>query len=301
MEGVYVVKSGNFVTSIKQPDGVLGLVTSYGDIDVMVFEIGANKPLWVDPGDTPDTMEFFYIIDGSVSLLVDEKEQALKKGDCFYVSNLKKSLAIKSETGVKFLYITTKPVFNYIYSHAGDLNELRDRCEEKDRYTKNHSNRVMDYSIKICEKMGLSEEITQTLVISSLFHDIGKIMVPDEILNKPARLTRDEFRYIMKHPIFSRTLVEGKFGKEIAEIVEQHHERIDGSGYPFGLQGEDIRIEAKIIAVADSYDAMTTDRPYKKAIAPKDAYNELLDGCGTLYDENVVKAMGLYLTETQLI
>jgi HD-GYP domain-containing protein (c-di-GMP phosphodiesterase class II) len=302
MEGVYIIKNGEFITSIKQPHVTLGLLASCGDIDVMIHEVGPERPSWLDPGVNPELMEFFYIIDGSLTILSDDdNQQTLEKGDCFYASELKKSVAFKSSTGVKMLYFTSKPVFNDLYGFNGDLNELRRRCEEKDKYTGNHSNRVMEYSIKICEKMGLSKKLTETLYVSSQFHDIGKVMIPDEILNKPAALTREEFRYIMKHPIYSRSLIESKFGKEIAEIVEQHHERLDGSGYPFGLLADEIRLEAKIIAVADSYDAMTTDRPYKKAISPKEALIELKNCVGNLYDKNIVKAIQGYLKDEHLI
>ena len=301
MEGVYVIEKGRFVTSIRQGQAELGLLTSYGDIDIMLQELGPGRPSWIEPGSDPDLMEFYYILDGSLELCLDEGPRRMQKGDSFYVVNLKEPFAIKTDTGMRFLYITTKPVFNALYSFSGDLNELLRQCEEKDRYTKNHSSRVMDYSIKICGAMGLSNDATEKLVVSSLFHDIGKCMIPDEILNKPARLTREEFRYIMKHPIFSRTLVENKFGREIGEIVEQHHERIDGSGYPFGLCGDEIRLEAKIIAVADSYDAMTTIRPYKEAVSPGEALEELRSETGTLYDENVVRGMESYLRHDRLI
>lgn len=302
MEGVYIIKNGEFITSIKQPQVNLGLLASCGNIDIMIHEVGPERPSLLDPGVSSDLLEFFYILEGSIVILFDDgKEQTLEKGDSFYSYELKKTVAFKSNTGVKMLYFTSKPVFNDLYSFNGDLNELKCRCEKKDKYTGNHSDRVMKYSAKICEKMGLSKELNDALYISSQFHDIGKVMIPDEILNKPSSLTREELRYIMKHPIYSRSLVESKFGKEIAEIVEQHHERLDGSGYPFGLQGDEIRLEAKIIAVADSYDAMTTVRPYKKAMSPKEALTELKNCVGSLYEKNIVKAMQVYLKEEKLV
>ncbi|MDR3645760.1 MAG: HD domain-containing protein [Clostridia bacterium] len=298
MEGIYIVKNGDYVTGVRQEQSFLGLLASYEGMDIMQLEIYADKPMWIDPGSSSELMEYFYILDGSVSIIDESgEEKLLEKGDCFYVANIKKSIPAKSANGVKMLYISTKPVFNYLYSYTGDLNELRRRCEEKDQYTKNHSNRVMEYSVKICENLGLSKEITNTLVISSLFHDIGKCMIPDEILKKPTSLNREELRYIMKHPIFSRSFVEGKFGKQVAEIVEQHHERPDGSGYPYGLSGKEILPEARIIAVADSYDAMTTDRAYKKAVTPREALNELRLGEGSRYDRDAVKALAKYLKD----
>ena len=301
MEGVYFVSKGSYITSIKQTFSELGLLASYGGIDIMLQELGPQRPSWIDPGSDPELMEFFYILEGSLEVNLEDGSKLLNPGDSFYVFNLKKSVATKTETGVKFLYITSKPVFNYIYSFNGDLDELRKRVEDKDKYTKNHSNRVMEYSVKICEQMGLSKEVTKSLVVSSLFHDIGKIMIPDEILNKPGPLTREEFRYIMRHPGYSRMLVEPKFGKEIAEIVEQHHERLDGSGYPFSLTGSEIRLEAKIIAVADSYDAMTTVRAYRNAVSPREALDDLRSKVGALYDKAAVRGLEKYLKTSQLI
>lgn len=298
MEGVYTFEKDTFVTGIRSEQSFLGLIANYGDMDVMSLEIYADRPMWIDPGENDELMEFFYILDGSLSLIDEnEQEKKLAKGDSFYVVHLKDSVPVKTTTGVKMLYITTKPVFNYLYSFTGDLNELLRRCEEKDRYTKNHSSRVMEYSVKICEYMKLSNEMADTIGISSVFHDIGKCMIPDEILNKPSKLSREELRYIMKHPIFSRSFVEPKFGKEVGEIVEQHHERLDGSGYPFGLQAQDIRLEARIIAVADSYDAMTTDRSYKKAISASEAMKELEAGVGIQYESKIVDALARYLRD----
>ena len=104
------------------------------------------------------------------------------------------------------------------------------------------------------------------MALASLFHDIGKFFIPDEILNKPSKLSDEELNYIKMHSTYSSELLKGKFIEDISQIVEQHHERLDGSGYPKGLKGNQIRIEARIIGVADSYDAMTTNRAYRSAI-----------------------------------
>lgn len=301
MDGLYAFKRGKFITEVRQEKASLGLITSHEGLDIMQFEVFPGKVMWIEPG-APDLMEYYYILDGSLTVLDDSGEsRKFSAGDSFSVIGLKKQIPVHSKTGVRVLYLSTKPVFNYLCGFTCDLKELCQKVEEKDGYTKNHSRRVMEYSVKICEQLKLSEEITNTLAISSLFHDIGKCMIPDEILKKPGRLNPEELRFIFKHPVFSRSFVEGKFGKKVAEIVEQHHERLDGSGYPYGLESEDILPEAKIIAVADSFDAMTTKRVYKDAMSPAEALEELQSLAGSRYDAAAVEALGRYLREIHTI
>lgn len=175
--------------------------------------------------------------------------------------------------------------------YYSDLYLLLKRSEAKDIYTHNHGLRVQMYSVKICERMRLSSDIIAALQISSLFHDIGKSNVPDEILNKKGKLTEEEYACIKRHPEDSRRLLENKFDPRIATIAAQHHERLDGTGYPKGLKSDEILIESKIIAVADAYDAMTSDRAYKKGLLPKYAMEELKRYAGAHYDTQIVEAL----------
>lgn len=300
MDGLLVMKKDNYLARINRSSASLGLLANIGDTDFMIYDIGVNNPTWIEPGEA-GMVEFFYVLEGSLTLNDGENEIPLEQYDSFYCSDIKKTITAKTSTGTRLLYITSKPVFSYLYGYMGDLKDLLEKSEEKDMYTYNHGKRVMEYSVKLSEKMGLPSELADKISVSSVFHDIGKCYVPDGILNKPASLSREEYRYIMKHPIHGRDLVEGKFGSDIAEIVEQHHERVDGSGYPFGLTGDEIRLEAKIIAVADSYDAMTTDRPYRKGMPPAEAAKELKRCAGKMYDRKVVNSMLEILKDEHLI
>lgn len=291
MRGVFLINKENYIASIKQPEATLSLLANSGGIDFMIQEIYADRPCCISPGIDPELIEFFYVLEGLIVISTDEGDRTLEKGDSFYVHDIVHDLPVKTPRGAKLLYISSKPVFRYLYSFIGDLNELLERTENKDIYTHNHGNRVEQYSIRICEKLGLSKEITNTLAISSLFHDVGKCFIPDMILKKPGKLTNEEFKIIMQHPIESRRLLENKFKGDVAIIVEQHHERLNGSGYPYGLKADDIMLEAKIIAVADSYDAMTSDRSYRNAMTPHNAIKELKSMTGTHYDKSVVLAL----------
>ena len=148
--------------------------------------------------------------------------------------------------------------------------------ELKDPYTKGHSLNVANYSELIGREMGLSDREINTLRTAALLHDIGKLSVPDWILLKPAPLTDDEFRFIKLHTIVGEKLLSRVEGfEEVAKIVRWHHERVDGSGYPDGLKGDEIPLFARIVAVADIYDALTSDRPYRKALSPSEALSLL--------------------------
>jgi putative nucleotidyltransferase with HDIG domain len=131
----------------------------------------------------------------------------------------------------------------------------------------------------------------ENLTWAALLHDIGKIDIPDDILKKPTRLTKEEFEIIKKHPVRGAELVKDTFLEQISTIIEQHHERIDGSGYPYGLKDDEILLEAKILAVADSFDAMTSKRPYREAIEVSKALDELRKLAGVTYDKEIVKLL----------
>jgi HD-GYP domain-containing protein (c-di-GMP phosphodiesterase class II) len=236
-------------------------------------------------------MEFYYIVEGALEIQDGDTLVKVKKGDYFYVNNIKETVPVRTIEDTKMLYISSQPVYNLLYTYTGELRSLLDKSEQKDTYTHNHSNRVQILSVKIVHKLGLSNEINYTIALASLFHDIGKFFIPDEILNKPSRLSDEEFNYIKMHSTYSSELLKGKFIEDIADIVEEHHERLDGSGYPKGLKGDQIRIEARIIGVADSYDAMTSDRAYRRAMTPKEAIEELKSLAGITYDKDVVFAL----------
>jgi len=170
--------------------------------------------------------------------------------------------------------------------------------EMKDVFTAGHQRRVTDLARSIAKEMHLSgDEIDGTRMAGSI-HDIGKIGVPGEILNKPVRLANMEFELIKTHPgIGYNILKEIKFPWPVAKIVLQHHERIDGSGYPDGLSGDDILIEARILAVADVVEAMSSHRPFRPALGIDKALEEIREKRGTLYDPEVVDACLKLFTE----
>jgi len=163
--------------------------------------------------------------------------------------------------------------------------------EIRDPFTAGHQKRVAKLACAIAGELGLSASKTEKLRLAAIVHDIGKVNVPTEILIKPTRLSGPEFDIIVAHPqIGHDILYEIDYSRPIAKIVLQHHELLDGSGYPHGLSGDDIMLEARILAVADVVEAMASHRPYRPAHGIGEALEEILHNKGTLYDPVVVDA-----------
>ena len=175
---------------------------------------------------------------------------------------------------------------------VGTIRALADALDAKCDYTSGHSLRVSRFAVLIGQAMGLDDEVLKDVELGGILHDIGKIGVPESILWKPARLTEEETKIMAQHPIRSAQIIGdlGRLGRA-REYVLHHHEFMDGSGYPDHLKGEDIPLGARIILVADAYDAMTTDRPYRKAIGHKKAIEELRKHAGHQFDPKAVEAL----------
>lgn len=171
------------------------------------------------------------------------------------------------------------------------VESMADVVDKRDSYTFEHSQSVARHAVRIAKQMHLADREVETIRLAARVHDLGKIAVPDEILHKEGRLTAEEFEVMKKHPATGAEIL-AKFPeyREGRELVLAHHERIDGRGYPRGLAGDAIPVGARIIAVADSWDAMTSNRPYRKALAAEVAMAELLRGRGIQWESSVVEA-----------
>jgi PAS domain S-box-containing protein/putative nucleotidyltransferase with HDIG domain len=176
-------------------------------------------------------------------------------------------------------------------SYLDTIKTLVLAMEAKDHDTRGHSERVRKYAIKIAEQLQLSDSQMSVLNYAGYLHDIGKIGISDFILNKKEPLTKSEYKIIKKHPEIGHNMLKGvKHLYGVCKIIRSEHEKFDGSGYPDGLRNREIPVGARIIAVADAYDAMTTDRPYRKALPQKEAVRRLKAGAGTQFDPMVVRA-----------
>lgn len=174
--------------------------------------------------------------------------------------------------------------------YISTIQTLNSAMEAKDPYTHGHASRVEKYSVDLAEAYGLGFESIQNIKNAAILHDIGKIGVNDNILNKATKLSRDEYEQIMKHPSLGAEIISKvDFLKKVSGSIRHHHERYDGKGYPDGLSGDDIPLEACIIAIADAYDAMTADRPYRKALSKEKALEEIENNAGTQFHPELAR------------
>ena len=164
--------------------------------------------------------------------------------------------------------------------------------EAKDAYTRGHSIRVSRYAVATARRMGFQGALLDGIRLGGELHDIGKIGTRESVLHKPGRLTAEEFRQISEHPLLGERMLSplARESPDVLRIVRSHHERLDGRGFPDGLRGDHIPIEARIVAVADAFDAMTTRRPYRESRPPAQAMAELRRVAGTQLDPEVVEA-----------
>ena len=176
-------------------------------------------------------------------------------------------------------------------SYMATVRALSNAVEARDAYTGKHAERVAAYGIEIARALGLARPDAAEIEFGFLLHDIGKLAMPDAILFKPGPLTSEERALMARHPVIGAEIVEGiEFLEEAARVVRSHHERWDGAGYPDGLAGDQIPLPARVFAVADVLDALTTDRPYRPRLPLAEAQRMILEGSGTQFDPSVVAA-----------
>jgi response regulator RpfG family c-di-GMP phosphodiesterase len=175
-------------------------------------------------------------------------------------------------------------------SHLDSVMVLAGAIDAKDPYTRGHSDRVRRMSVRIGMKLGFDEKRLESLVFGALLHDIGKIGIKDEVLQKQGNLNSKEYQYIQEHPLIGVRIVEGiDFFKDKIPMIRNHHEHFDGSGYPDGLVGEAIPLEARTVAVPDAFDAMTSSRPHHGAMPLEEALSEMERGKGKQFDPKILE------------
>ena len=223
----------------------------------------------------------------------------------FYIYS-KTKLDNKTET---ISFLKNNKDFKKAFFLWKEIFEIEQICEVlikalwlKDSYTAGHTKRVSSFCRDICKELNLSFYETELIRLSGLVHDIGKIGIPDHILKKPAPLDDIEFNEMKKHPLLSNQLVERVFqNPTIIDGVKNHHEKFDGSGYPQGIKGEEIPLVARVIAVADTFDALISHRPYRKAVPIQKAY-EIIDSLsGEQLDPVIVEAFQRWIKGSKML
>jgi len=255
-----------------RPDAIKILLTGYTDVQALIDAINAGHVYKYIPKPWD----------------ADELKLTVKRAlEAFELKESNDKLVIELSSALSELEMLS----------VGTIRALADALDAKCDYTAGHSLRVSRIAVLIGRQLGLTDEHLRDLELGGILHDIGKIGVPESILWKPDKLTDEEKSIMSRHPVKSAEIIGDLKGlKRAREYVKHHHEYYDGNGYPDGLSGETIPIGARIILVSDAYDAMTTDRPYRKAIGHVRAIEELKKLAGTQFDPTVVNAL-LALTE----
>ncbi len=290
-------KKGTQIEKVSFETFDISLLARGDGAEIMVQSIAKDNIFYVYPSDNPNVMEFFYILKGEMICELEDEKITLGPQDYYSAVDIKEPIYFKTMTDVDYLWVITEQIFYQLSDSVTNLKAMVDEVEIKDRYTYKHSERVAEYAVKIAKKLMLPKEKLENLYIASLLHDLGKINTPEEILNKAGKLTNEEYSIIKRHSSDGAEMVKELYYDGIANIIEQHHERLNGSGYPHGLKGNNILLESRIIAVSDTFDAMTEDRSYRKAFSISEAVDELNKCSGSHYDQQVVNAFLSILKE----
>lgn len=271
MDGLELLKKVKAV----RPQMMVIMMTAYAEIDAVVeaLRFGAYD---------------FIIKPFTLDLVVSIVQKALEKKRLEevveYFDQYLEELVEEKTANLRRAYGMLKK------AHLDSVKILVEAIDSKDPYTRGHSDRVRKWSVQIAEKLGFSEKKLESLEFGALLHDIGMIGIKDEILQKQDPLSPEEHQHIQEHPLIGVKIMEGvSFFKNKISMIRHHHERFDGSGYPDGLVGENIPSEARIIAIPDAFDAMTSLRPYRRAMPREDALAELEKGKGKQFDPKILE------------
>lgn len=269
----------------------LSLLASGDGTEVIHHKLAKGARWAMVPADDWTALEHLTILSGTLIYQSPDGDIALGQGDSINACPIKEHAIFTAITEVEFLYVTSQPQFHYYSHYVKDLMEIAVSVEEKDGYTAEHCNRIKELSMLVGKEMGLSSDELYILNLAAFLHDIGKVKVPEEILNKPSKLTDEEYEVMKKHTTWGKDILQETNMVDLiraGEIVEQHHERFDGKGYPHALKGDEIHIEAAIISVVDAFDAMTSDRVYRKGMSAEAALAELEKHKGSMFHPQVV-------------
>jgi putative two-component system response regulator len=271
MNGLELLKN---VKAIR-PKMMFIIMTAYPEIDMAVeaIRLGANDFI-IKPADLE--LVVFSVKKALEQKRMEEEIEAHHK-------NLEQLVEERTSKLRETLLVLKK-------SHLDSVKVLAGAIDAKDPYTRGHSDRVRRLSMRIAAKLGFSQEKLENLVFGALLHDIGKIGIRDEVLQKKGQLSPEEYEYIQQHPLIGVKILEGiDFFKDKIPLIRSHHEQYDGSGYPDGLIGEVIPLEARIIAVPDAFDAMTSLRPHRRAIPVNEVIEEMEKGKGKQFDPQILE------------
>lgn len=292
MDGLTIGRQEQAQDRVEKRSTTLELLASCGSLEVTRQSIEAGRHFNLYAADAWTGFELIYVLEGSLTLEDElQGDVTLGIGDYLYHNGLPEKVYFRVEDDVELLMVSSPPSYHLVRDDMQDMLSMARSVEEKDEATEGHCHRLERLAILTGERLGLSGEQLVDISYGAYLHDIGKVKVPDSILNKGSALTEEEWDEMQRHPEHGAyMLLEKDFLGGAAEIVRAHHERFDGTGYPKGLKGEEIPMGARVIAVVDTYDAMTSTRSYHDALSRSEAVKELKKHTGSQFDPRVVRA-----------
>lgn len=258
--------------------------TTYERIEM---HLKSNALLIVQVEECIETNNTYVLEQGSL-LQIDENK-IYEAGHEFVFKNIEAPIIFQCLEAVDLTWSIDKLIFDTLNFENDVIMDTLEIIKLKDDYTKEHSTRVGDLAKGLAIAYGCNGRTVSNLAIAALAHDVGKVKIEDHILNKPSRLSDSEYEIIKKHVKYGYDILQNDLPNDILNIIMCHHERLDGSGYPNNLKSDDIPLGAKILAIVDSYDAMYTERPYKKGMPIDKIVDELRRCKGSWYDEDLVE------------
>ncbi len=290
--GLVILRSGESVESVTTKSGVFRLLASLPGVELHLGTLVKGKQLNLVPfdGSPEGASEAYYVLRGSLRASPPTGPIRVGQGDLILAESLTEPVIFETTEEVEFLYISNRPTFHQVSGQLRELMRLAAEVETRDAYSAGHCLRIQKLAFATGKELGLPHPRLYLLEYGSYLHDLGNLRLPRAMLVKRGALTAEEWVEMKRHPGYGKDMLRGTFIPDAGLIVEQHHERLDGSGYPQGLRGDQIQVEASIVGVVDTFDAMTTERPYRPAATREQALSELEDSAGALFPRDVVSA-----------
>lgn len=295
IDQIKYIKENRALDRIDIGHAVSTYIGETGTIAYSLFSLLAKRSFWVRYSSEKSSQitELYTVVHGEIEVQYEGNIFFLRKGDTLDASKYSELLSFYGEHEVEIFVEMSVDEFETNFKNTEIVQRDAAAIERVDGYTYHHCSRIKDYSIELWKKLEQPVERVTMLRWGAYFHDIGKLAVPIEILNKKGKLTDQEWCIMKTHSTIGAQMMrnhEIKWLRDSAYIVEEHHERFDGKGYPNGLKAEEISLEAAIVSVVDSFDAMTTNRIYRKAFSIEEAIQEIVRGRGTQFNPVVVDA-----------
>lgn len=291
MEQIKVCKNKQPLSKFNQGISEFYLIERIHNNEIIINEIKDSCLGYIYASDDPEIYEYYYVLEGEIVFTIDGVDHSLEKGDSILIEALESHILFKTVNPTKLMLLTNGKVFQDLTIFYDKLQGIVDEIDKKDEYTRKHCTHVSVYATIIAKELQLQQAQIEKLMIAALFHDVGKVRVPSHILKKPTKYTVEEYEIMKSHPVHTYEILKDAYSEEIALIASSHHERMDGKGYPNGLFGHEISIEARILCVADAFHAMTSKRKYQDRRDTKDAIKELMAYANTQFDPQVIQAL----------